>query len=239
MTDWHSRFDGIEWRVTPLGIEVRGDGLLRTKGAPRSMRLYLAVWGDELRAAATAYDVPLTLLLMTLGTENGPARLADGGLVCQPPREEPGYISDYTTPHRVSVGPCHVLLSTARAVLNRPSLTRAELAVLGVNLRAAAAYIRGQRDLTGYDPILVAASYNAGGLYDSRISRATNPRLHNRWHLRAYDHDGPEGAGKDHLTRAAEWYGDACAVVMEHRGLSELDDRQLGRVVTEASMEAR
>jgi hypothetical protein len=50
---------------------------------------------------------------------------------------------------------------------------------------------------SGDDPILVAASYNAGGVYSSD----DNP-----WRIRCYG---------NHLDRGAQWYGDACFVLKE------------------------
>ena len=233
LSQWHSIYDGRRWRVVPRGIEVstpQGVEVLRTAGEPLTMRLYVTFWWPQLVAAAVQHRVPIALLMMTLGTENGPARVHGSRLVYPPYRHEPGYVSDEATPDKVSVGPCHVLISTARAALGRPTLTRDELADVGTNLLAAAAYIAHQREMTGYDPILVAAAYNAGGLYDS--TSHPNPRLRNEWHLRAYDHDGPDGPGEDHLTRAARWYGDACAVLLEYQTSAGLDREGLGRVVT-------
>jgi peptidoglycan L-alanyl-D-glutamate endopeptidase CwlK len=66
-----------------------------------------------------------------------------------------------------------------------------------INIEIGAATIKQRLAEAGDDPILVAAAYNAGGLYKS----AQNP-----WHLRS--------AG-NHLDRAGRWYGDACAVLKE------------------------
>lgn len=223
MRSWHSKFGGREWRVAPDGIHSRGDGgleLHRTRGAPRTMRLYLALWGEELMAAARAEEVPLALLLMTLATENGPAQVDDNRLTYIPWRKEPGYVSDQETPHRISIGPTHVLISTARTAMGDPSIGRAWLQDVGNNLRACARCIRDKRGVTRFDPILVAAAYNAGGLYEALPGRST---WGNRWHLRTY------GA---HLDRAAAWYGDAARVLGSADELAGLDARGLGRVFT-------
>lgn len=220
MTGWHDR-GGRAWRVTPEGIQSRGPAgdveLHRTAGAPRSIRLYLALWGDELVAAATAEGVPLALLLQTVATENGPANVQDSRLEYIQVRREPGYVDDAQTPHRISVGPCHVLISSARTAMGDPGIDRGWLLTPGNNIRAAARFIARQRGTTGFDPILVAAAYNAGGLYPA----PPGSRWHNRWHLRSYG---------SHLDRAAAWYGDSCRVLLEHRALVELDARGLGRV---------
>ena len=215
MRDWHNMYGGREWRVTPAGIETRDGGrvtLHRTPGEPLSVRLYLAFWGGALVHAATVARVPVSLLLMTICTENGAARVDGNKLVYPAIRKEPGYRSDKETPHRISVGPCHVLLSTARAVLGRPKLTREELADPALNILAAAQYIADQSGKTRLDPILVAAAYNAGGLYQT----SQNP-----WRLRSTG---------NHLDRAAAWYGDACDVLADAGALAELDAEGYGRV---------
>jgi peptidoglycan L-alanyl-D-glutamate endopeptidase CwlK len=66
-----------------------------------------------------------------------------------------------------------------------------------VNIDIGSAEIRQRVAKTGLDPILVAAAFNAGGLYKS----TKNP-----WHFKS---------SGDHLDRAARWYGDACAVMAE------------------------
>jgi len=63
-----------------------------------------------------------------------------------------------------------------------------------------AAVIKQRWAKTGDDPILAAAAFNAGGLYNTNA---------NPWHLRTTG---------DPLDRAARWYGDACAVLKEVGG---------------------
>ena len=226
---WHSLYGGQRWRVDPKGVYVDGrEQPERSRGEPASMRLYLALWGDYLREAAWEEGVPLTLLLMTLGTENGSAKVEGQSIQYAPFRKEPGYTSDQAPPHRISVGPCHLLISTARAALGRPRLTRQDLLDPALNIRGAAAYIAGQYERTGFDPILVAAAYNAGGVYDS--SSSSNPKFRNPWNLRSWDEDG-KGPLPGHLDRAAAWYGDAVEVLSEAGRCVALDGTGLGRVV--------
>jgi hypothetical protein len=196
---WRRWNGGRVWRLTPDGVELQEapGAVMRSPGEPLSMRLYLALWGEEIRAAAAAENVPVALLLMTIATENGGAHVDGQKLRVLPARKEPGYRSDAKTPQRISVGPCHLLISTARAAMADPSIDRAWLEVPGNNIRAAARYIAQQRALTQLDPILVAAAYNAGGLYTS----TKNP-----WRLRST---------LNHLERAGRWYGDACAALHE------------------------
>lgn len=213
----HSHAGGRAWRVAPDGIHTSDEGPHRTRGEPTSVRLYLAVWGEELRAVAWDQGVPVALLLMTICTENGGAKLDGQRLVYPAERREPGFTSYEATPHKVSFGPCHVLLSTARAALGDRTLTARDCMDPGVNIRAMAAYVAQQFDRTGFDPILVAAAYNAGS-----VKTATSGKLSNPWRLRSWP---------GHLDRAAAWYGDAVAVLKEAGQLAALDATGLGRVV--------
>ena len=72
-----------------------------------------------------------------------------------------------------------------------------------VSIQAGTAYIRQQEGRTDFDPPLVAAAYNAGGVYVQTGEK-------NRWRLRQY----PIGTGK-HCDRFVKWYGDALAVLNE------------------------
>ncbi|MFA6044179.1 MAG: hypothetical protein WC718_04285 [Phycisphaerales bacterium] len=195
--------------MTPAGVEIEGAGLARTKGEPRTMRWYWASWAPHFLAASQATSVPTALLMMTVATENGPCILEDGQPFVVPVRREPGYVDDVKTPERISVGPCHVLISTARGAMGDPSINRAWCMDRGNNILAAARYIAGQKAATGFDPVLVAAAYNAGSIRDAR----TQPRFASRWNIVAYG---------NHLDRAAAWYGDACAVVAESEALARI-----------------
>lgn len=209
MSEWRSRFGGREWRLNAQGIQSRtGPGQPitqhRTRGEPATMRLYWEAWGDHLRAAYREHGVPPELMLAIVAAENGPGfRLPDGSPLVRPPREEPGYRSDDATPHRISVGPAHLLISTAREVMRDQSIDRAWLLDVSNNLRACAAFLARGHAITGWDPILCAARYNSGGLHDASSPAS---RWHNRWHLRS--------AG-NHLDRIADWYGDATFVLSE------------------------
>jgi len=66
-----------------------------------------------------------------------------------------------------------------------------------INIAIGAASIDQRFAKTGDDPILVAAAYNAAGLYKTN---------QNSWRLRSTG---------DHPDRAARWYGDACRVLQE------------------------
>ena len=190
----HSRFEGsVRWCVDVDGVHVEDGSAERTKGEPMTMRRIWASYQEPLTYYADAYDVPVELLLATAATETrgNPDAV----------REEPGYVSDEATPHRVSPGLCQTLISTAREALRDPSVGRAFLLRPEGSIQACGAYLASQRRLTAYDPPLVAAAYNAGGLYHDRAPA-------NRWRLRCY----PLGTG-EHVDRFVRWYGDAVAVV--------------------------
>jgi peptidoglycan L-alanyl-D-glutamate endopeptidase CwlK len=115
-----------------------------------------------------------------------------------------------------SAGPMQTLATTARWVIDAQSLPYHKFQVAPVyplrpspppashplydattNIEIGTAEIKQRFGLTGTDPILVAAAFNAGGLYETET---------NAWHLRSHG---------NHLDRAAQWFGDACAVLKE------------------------
>jgi hypothetical protein len=108
--------------------------------------------------------------------------------------------ADEATPHRVSIGIMHTLLSTARETLGR-KVTRKDLLDDAVSIEAGAAYIAKQRSETLWDPPLVGAAYNAGSI-------RRNDSAANRWKMVMY----PIGTGA-HVDRWVKWYNDAVAVV--------------------------
>lgn len=222
LNEWHSKYGGLRWRVSPEGVvtEDSPDTPHRTPGRPRTIVRYLNQWTSPLITYTQIYQVPLSLLLMTLATENGPAYFdQQNNIKIRSIRKEPGYVSDKKTPHRISVGPGHLLISSAREAMDDDSIDRSWLLDIENNIRAMSAEISmRQDDHPNWDPIKVAAAYNAGGLYKAIPGES---RFGNRWHLRTYG---------NHLDRASAWYGDACAVIKQSQ-FSGFDDVGLGRVV--------
>ena len=197
MTNFHRRFAGsVRWRVTKDGIEVEGSGLIPVSAA-RAQRCgeFLGCWRSEFAAAATTWNVPVELLLATALTESALVN------PLKSVRIEPGWMSDESTPHRVSIGLCQMLISTARSTMNNPAIDRAWLFVPANAINSCAAYIRSQFDVTQFDPILVCCAYNAGGIYEQRGAE-------NRWRLRQF----PIGTGK-HADRFAEHFNAAMALM--------------------------
>ncbi len=149
------------WRMTPAGVEVDG-AIIRANTA--TVARCWTTHGAAMSAAARSHNVPVEILIATACTESGGRAEAV--------REEPGYLDDAQTPHRVSPGLMQTLISTAREALADPRLDRAALLRADVSLAAGAAYIRrqalGGRNPTGFDPALVAVAYNAGSLRPAR-----------------------------------------------------------------------
>lgn len=174
-------FGGLRWQVTPDGILDEGEiSPARTVGEPVTVRRIWKDFGQHIRAAALTSGVPIELIVTTISVESR-------GIAKAQLTEPDG---------RQSIGLMQVLLGTASDMLGR-TVTAAELNQPQVSIAAGAAYLASQRPKTLYDPILAAASYNAGGLYPPR-AEDTNP-----YRLRCTG---------DHLTRTKLYYNDTVAV---------------------------
>lgn len=207
--EWHRhQGEGVRWRLTPDGVEVEGTGIERTKGRPATATRVWEAFAAELNAVAVAKRIPCALLVATVCVESGgdPRAL----------RTEPGWVDDSRTPHKVSAGLTQTLLSTAALVVGRP-VTREWLFEPRNALDAGAGYIDRQRAATDLDPPLVAAAYNAGGLYPD-VSAA------NRWRLRQY----PRGTS-EHGDRFVRFFNDAVAVLRAHAVRPAFDYADLAR----------
>lgn len=207
---------GQSWRVNETGIHLESSGgPLRTPGQPITVLRALEVHGKAIADAAVEFDVPPEIILMTIATETALYRKYDfsgqktfrwethSKLSHTGDVNLDGTLGDY------SAGPMQVMSSTARwvnevknlgftnaklkAYQNKPASPPASLGLYesGINIRIGTAYIDMQRNKTGLNPILVAAAFNAGGLYASGG---------NSWGLKVTG---------DHLDRAARWLGDA------------------------------
>jgi peptidoglycan L-alanyl-D-glutamate endopeptidase CwlK len=222
-TGWHSKFNGREWRHDGEGggegvytHDINGGAApLRTPGAPVTCRAIWSRFGTIIILMARNYDIAPEILMMTIATEaaafraqgfTGPATFRWEAHVWN--RDvEPATQGDY------SAGPMQTLGTTARWVIDAQSLPFHKFQVAPVyavrpspapsshplydpaaNIEIGAAEIRQRIGATGQDPILVAAAFNSGGVYDSSS---------NLWHLKSHG---------NHLDRAAQWFGDSCAV---------------------------
>jgi hypothetical protein len=197
LTDFHRRFqDSVRWRLTPDGLEIEGSGIERTTGSPMTVTRVWENYAEEINRTARARSVPCALIVATICTESR----GNAGAI----RLEPGYKSDETTPNKVSPGLMQTLISTARSVMKDESINRAWLMKPANSIDAGAAVIAGQFNKTGFDPPLVAAAYNSGGIYEQKGER-------NRWKLRQY----PIGTSA-HCDRFIQFFNDAVFVLKSH-----------------------
>jgi peptidoglycan L-alanyl-D-glutamate endopeptidase CwlK len=219
-SDWHQMFGGRKWRYDETGVYTmdfeNGQQPWRTPGVPATCRKIVELCLDEILAAGEKHQVPPALIIMTIATETGFARNL-GFTGPQTFRWEHHVEVTDVNPHLkgdYSAGPMQTA-TTARWIIRVQSLDYDPFQVApvyeyrpeppanhplydyAVNIDIGAAEIKQRWKKTGADPVLVAAAYNAGGLYEEE----KNP-----WHLRCYG---------DHLNRAAQWFGDACAVLEE------------------------
>jgi peptidoglycan LD-endopeptidase CwlK len=219
--DWHSQFGGQEWRYDATGVYLRDNAQpLRSGGEPLTCRAIWHSFADEMIGASRRHGVAVALIMMTIAAETAVYRRYgfSGPMTF---RWEPGAkINDVSPPRSgdYSAGPMQPLAGSARWIVRAQHLNYDPFAVApayerrpepplahplyeaAANIDIGTAAIKQRWGVTGDDPILVAAAYNAGGLY--KIGA-------NKWHLRT--------AG-NHLDRAAQWFGDACAVLKEARG---------------------
>jgi soluble lytic murein transglycosylase-like protein len=187
--EWHQRFSGsIQWRMTQEGLETP-EGIERTRGKPITVGRIEDAFFDEINEAVYAFGVPKELIIACIATESGGHSTAW--------RTEPGYVSVEETPHRVSVGLMQPLVSTAQNMMRDENVTAEWLRDPQNNIMTGTAYIAHQRKRTLFDPPVVAAAYNAGGVYWQRGED-------NRWKMRNF----PIGTDK-HITRFVRFFNDA------------------------------
>jgi len=223
---WHTFGEGTkEWRYDERGLATRENGTVsqqRWEESLDTMRKIMAYMGPPLLAASRKHGIPPALLMMTVATETHIYKdhkftgLKTFRWEAHVENDDvnPATIGDY------SAGPMQSLGTTARWVIRSkgaqyglnydpfkvapvfsakpdPKPAHHPLYDYAANLDLGAAEIRIRLPKSGLDPILVAAAFNAGGLYGT---------AHSPWGLRAHG---------DHLDRAAKWYGDACAHLIE------------------------
>lgn len=194
---FHNAFaNGVRWRLTPQGIEVEGSGIEHTPGAPLTATKIWEDYNDSINRWASHFDVPCAVIVATIATESsGHANVV---------RKETGYISDDSTPHKISPGLMQTLISTARSTLNDNSIDRDWLLDPDNSIKTGTSYIAGQRSKTLLDPPKIACAYNAGSLLENRGQ-------HNRWKMKQY----PIGTSA-HCDRFVKWFNDAVEVLETH-----------------------
>ncbi|TCM51065.1 peptidase M23-like protein [Rhizobium sp. PP-F2F-G48] len=223
---WHSKFDGQDWRFDERGVYTKdrsgAEILRRTPGAPSTCRKIWSLYAPLVLASSQKHGVNPALIMMTIATETGFAS-ADGFTGKKTFRWEAHVDNEDVDPPfkgAYSAGPMQGLSTSVRdlierrgtafeldydrfevapAIRSKPSSPPATHPLYDpeTNIDLGAGEIRSRFAATDDDPILVAAAFNAGGLYQSNG---------NAWHLKSHG---------DHLDRAAQWYGDACQVLSE------------------------
>lgn len=172
LTEMHGWRESVTWRMTPEGIV--------TQGRKHPRKTWQAKWavlktwkrhGKLIASVAALEGVPAELLLAAVAIESrGNPRAV---------RREPGYVSDARTPHKAVLGLGQMLLSTARATMGNRRINRRWLFQPANAMTATARYMKRQARTTRWDPPLVAAAYNAGGVYHQTGEK-------NRWKMRNY-----------------------------------------------------
>ena len=218
LDQYHGFGPGIRWRLSTAGVEIEGSGVERTRGAPTTVSRVWDAYGGEIDRAAKQYQVPVPLIIATICTESGGKANAV--------RLEPGYVSDEQTPRKMSAGLMQTLLSTARNTM-KMSVGRDWLLVPGNSINAGTSYIAEQSSVTQLDPPLVAAAYNAGGLYQQDGAQ-------NRWKLRQC----PIGTSA-HVDRFVKFYNDAMAVLAEKGAQCSVGQEASGSTARPESSSAR
>jgi LysM repeat protein len=197
LTKYHRAFaGGIRWRLTKSGLEIEDSGIERSKGSPKTVTRIWNNYNKEINKWAKHFGVPCVLIIATIATESSGRATSR--------REEPGFISDTATPHRVSVGLMQTLISTARSTLYNEKIDSKWLKIPSNSIEAGTCYIAEQFPITNFDPPKVACAYNSGGLYKNRGKK-------NRWKMRQY----PIGTSK-HCDRFVKWFNDAVFVLEKH-----------------------
>lgn len=185
----HKHFaDGVSWALTAQGVSVEGAPPQGTPGEPVSARNAWRRFGPLFSAAARQYQVPVELLPAVALTESR----ADPSARRAEPR-----INDAST------GIMQTLLRSARQALGRRDLTDDDLLDPATSINAGAAYIAQTRAMHHFDPVKVAAVYNAGSI--KRDGGAAN-----RWKMLVH----PTGTGR-HIDTFCAWFADAMRVSAE------------------------
>lgn len=219
---FHNRFGGQSWRFDNTGVFLEDDPTnpRRSHGSPKTCSAILDLYGQQIFDASMKHGIPPELIVLTIATESGADRKSK---FTGPPtfRWEPGVRS-------YSAGPMQTLASTAQEVIDKLQLTYDKEGVaptftsepasvpqtlglydptINIDIGTGEIKLNNLRHSTGFDPILVAACYNAGSL------RQTNA---NPWGLFTFG---------DHLNRASEWFGDACFLLNTLRTGGSLDQQ--------------
>lgn len=218
---WHKKFGGQDWKYDGNGVYLRSyvDGTqpLRTAGPPNTCKAIWDRYGTIIQVMAKKYNLAPEVLIMTIATEAGAYKAHDFTGPATFRWEAHVWNRDVSPPVQgdYSAGPMQTLATTARWVIATQHLPFHPFQVApvysirpdapashplydpAVNIEIGAAEIKQRHGATGPDPILIAAAFNAGGIYE---------KPGNVWGMKTYG---------NHLDRAAQWFGDACAVLKQ------------------------
>ena len=221
LTKFHTRFKGGKrWRMTSEGIEVEGEGHLRSRGEPVTITTLWQDYGEDILQASWEVGFPVDMAVAMIPIE---AVRIKGSKSFDPRsnRFEPGYISDEETPHRRSPGLMQTLISTAERMKRMYDIDKEVNTELlfdpYYSILLGGAYITYQVGRYGADPVLICGAYNAGSV------RQTDNNL---WKIRTY--------GETRMDRYIMWYNDFHAAVRE--GLIDLPEGTLLSLPTQEAM---
>lgn len=195
---WTRHEHGRGWLYDEQGdIHIeRKVGIPRTNGAPKTMRLMLEDFGDEMREASDLLGVSMPVIMAIIALESVPIK---GSLHRNPMSYRwEARINDY------SAGLMQTLSNTAVQMADKYELpvqkiSKRTLYNPRTSILCGVAYIKhlSEKNKTE-DGMLLQAAYNAGGIYTTSK---------NEWHLRTFSPDRTE--------RFAQWHNDALAVLRE------------------------
>ncbi|WP_441233936.1 hypothetical protein [Bradyrhizobium sp. 930_D9_N1_4] len=217
---FHSFKGGQDWKFDSDGVYLEDDPdkPCRSNGEPKTCSAILDIYEQEIFDASMKHGIPPELIVMTIATESGADRKTKftGAPTFR-------WEAAHTT---YSAGPMQTLATTAQEVIkllqldydrnavapaftSKPIPTPTDLKLyegaVNIDIGTGEIKLNNKRHSTGFDPILVAACYNAGSLRET----SANP-----WNLFTFG---------DHLNRCAEWIGDACFLLKKLRSGGRLD----------------
>ncbi|EJN13090.1 transglycosylase family protein [Bradyrhizobium sp. YR681] len=217
---FHNFKGGQNWKFDSDGVYLEDDpdNPRRSGGEPKTCAAILDIYEQQIFDASMKHGIPPELIVMTIATESGADRKTKftGAPTFR-------WEAAHTT---YSAGPMQTLATTAEEVIDILQLSYNKKTVApafaikpnpipddlklydgatNIDIGTGEIKLNNKRHSTGFDPILVAACYNAGSL------RETNA---NPWNLFTFG---------DHLNRSAEWIGDACFLLKKLRGGGMLD----------------
>jgi len=201
--EFHRKYgNNVKWKLSFDGLEVEGSGIERSRGNPDTVTRVWEDYSQYVNEYAEKYKVPAELIIATICTESG----GDEDAI----RRESEYTSDEETPTRISPGIMQTLISTARGSLEArgapeaSEISRNWLLIARNSINAGTSYIADQKSQTKFDPVLVAAAYNAGGIYRQNGQS-------NRFKLRQF----PIGTS-EHCDRWIKWFNDFWFILKDH-----------------------